>query len=56
METSGIYGLGKLLGHRCVSFNAMVVNRKLGQFSEHPDETIDRLIQLILERIGEIDG
>jgi uridine phosphorylase len=51
METSGIYGLSKLMGHRAVSLNAIVANRANGQFSKNPLKTIDRLIKVALERI-----
>lgn len=51
METSGIYGLSKLLGHRAVSLNAIVANRVTGEFSSKPIETVDKLIRLALERI-----
>lgn len=51
METSGIYGLGHLLGHRCISFNAMIANRQLGTFSSNAEQTIDSLIRYVLENI-----
>ncbi len=51
METSGIYGLSKLLGHQAVSINAILANRSLGTFSENGDKTIDLMIQSVLERI-----
>lgn len=51
METSGIYGLGQLLGHRCISFNAMIANRQLGTFSVNAEQTIDSLIRFVLENI-----
>ena len=51
METSGIYGLSKLLGHRAISLNAIVANRATGEFSKNPKETVDTLIRLALERI-----
>ena len=35
METSAIYGLGKLLGHNCLSLNAIIANRAVGEFSTH---------------------
>ncbi|RLD25898.1 MAG: phosphorylase, partial [Bacteroidetes bacterium] len=44
METSAIYGLSKLLGHRAVSLNAVIANRVNGTFSANPKETINRLI------------
>lgn len=51
METSGIYGLSKLLGHQAVSINAILANRSLGTFSENGDKTIDFMIKSALERI-----
>ncbi len=51
METAGIYGLSKLLGHRAVSLNAIIANRATGDFSKNPGETIDLLIKDALERI-----
>ncbi|MEW4924588.1 nucleoside phosphorylase [Algibacter sp. 2305UL17-15] len=51
METSGIYGLAKLLGHKAISLNAIIANRTTGDFSTNPTETIERLITYTLERI-----
>ncbi len=34
METSAIYGLGRLLGHHCLSLNAIVANRVKKEFSK----------------------
>lgn len=45
METAGIYGLGKLLGHSCLSLSAIVANRILKTFSGNGDATVDRLIR-----------
>jgi len=53
METAGIYSLGKLLGHSCVSLNAILANRKTGGFSKEPRETVERLIKKTLEIIVE---
>lgn len=52
METSGIYGLGKLLGHHCISLNAIVANRIAKQFSKDSYTLVDRLIQKTLETIS----
>lgn len=52
METAGIYGLAKLLGHRAVSLNAILANRATGDFSNQPSKTVDNLIQYTLERIA----
>ena len=49
METSGIYALSKLLGHRAVSLNAILANRVTGAFSQTPKKTVDKLIQHTLQ-------
>lgn len=51
METAGIYALGKLLGHHCLSVNAILANRVSHQFSSHPAEVVNRMIEEVLERI-----
>lgn len=51
METAGMYGLAKLLGHRAVSLNAIIANRATGEFSANPGKTVDLLIQDALDRI-----
>ena len=45
METSGIYGLCKLLGHKSLSINAILANRTTGDFVKDPDKTIDYMIE-----------
>jgi len=44
METAGIYGLGKLLGHHCLSLSAIVANRVSKEFSKDGDAAVKRLI------------
>ncbi len=51
METSGIYGLAKLLGHRAVSLNCIIANRANMTFSEQPTEQTEALIQYTLDAI-----
>jgi len=51
METAAIYGLCKLLGHKALSMNAIVANRKTGEFSANPYDTIDTLIRFSLNKI-----
>lgn len=51
METSGIYGLCKLLGHRAVSLNCILANRITGEFSKSPNKAIDTLIEYTLEKL-----
>ncbi len=54
METAGIYGLSKLLGHRALSINAILANRATGSFSPNPSETVNRMIAEALERITKL--
>jgi uridine phosphorylase len=51
METAAIYGLGKALGHQCISLSAIVANRIAMEFSKDADAAIDGLIRHTLERI-----
>lgn len=53
METAGIYGLGKLLGHQCLSLSAIVANRVEKQFSKDAGKTMENLIKTTLRIIGE---
>jgi uridine phosphorylase len=55
METSGIYGLGKLLGHNCLSISAVVANRITKTFSKNTGLAIDNLIRKTLEIITSIN-
>ena len=56
METAAIYGLGKLLGHQCLSMNAIIANRATGTFSEDPYKAVDELIQYTLHKIASISN
>jgi len=51
METAAIYGLGKLLGHECLSLNAIIANRANGTFSEDPYKAVDALIVYALDKM-----
>ena len=53
METAAIYGLGKLLGHHCLSLNAIIANRASGTFSEDPYKAVDELIAYTLRKMTE---
>jgi uridine phosphorylase len=53
METSAIYGLGRLMGHHCVSVNAIIANRVAKQYTADIKTTVDRLIT---KTLGVIDG
>ena len=51
METAGIYGLARLLGHNALSVNAILANRITHQFSTQGQKTVDAMIKTVLERI-----
>ncbi len=51
METAGIYGLAKMLGHNAISLNAILASRCNGEFSNKPSEVINHLIMKTLELI-----
>lgn len=51
METAGIYGMGKLLGHHCLSLSAIVANRISKEFSKNGNAAVDSLIKKALEII-----
>ena len=53
METSAIYGLGKLLGHETLSLNAIIANRADGTFSADPYKAVDELIAYTLNKLSE---
>ena len=52
METAAIYGLGALLGHQCLSLNAIIANRASGTFSEDPYKAVDALIAYTLDKLA----
>lgn len=54
METSAIYGLGRLLGHQCLSISAVVANRISHTFSRDNKLAVENTIKKVLERISEI--
>ncbi len=49
METSAIFGLGKLLGHECMSINAIVANRVVQEFSKDGNAAVEKMIVAGLE-------
>lgn len=54
METSAIYGLGKLLGHHCLSLSAIVANRVAKEFSKDSAAAIEALIQKTLSILSSL--
>ena len=52
METSAIYGMGKILGHHCLSLSAIVANRITKEFSNDGNAAVEKLILITLENIA----
>ena len=53
METSAIYGLGRLLGHNCLSLNAVIANRVRKDFSKNSATAVESLIIKVLEIVSQ---
>lgn len=51
METSALYGLGRLLGHECLTVCAIIANRVVRQYSKDYHPVIEKLIVTVLERL-----
>ncbi len=52
METSAIYGMGKVLGHHCLSLSAIVANRISKEFSKDGAKAVEGLIEKTLEIVA----
>lgn len=52
METAGIYGMGRVLGHHCLSVSAVVANRISQEFSKDVAKTMETLIRKALDIIA----
>lgn len=52
METGAMYGLAKILGHHCCSINAIVANRINNEHTHKAEETMNTLIELVLDRLA----
>lgn len=51
METSALYGLGKMLGHNVLTVCAVIANRITEEYSKDYQKTIGSLIEVVLERL-----
>jgi len=55
METAALYGMSKLLGHQCLSVNAILANRIDNTFSAHPEAivtcAIEETLDIIIEKL-----
>ena len=54
METGAMYGLARILGHHCCSINAIVANRITNEHTHKAEETMNKLIVTVLDRIAEM--
>jgi len=51
METSALYGLGKILGHHTVTICTIIANRVLKQYSKDYHPAVEKMVQTVLDRI-----
>jgi uridine phosphorylase len=51
METSALYGLGKLLGHNCLTACVIIANRIKKEFTSDYKKSVELLIENSLERL-----
>ncbi|WP_029033023.1 nucleoside phosphorylase [Salinimicrobium terrae] len=51
METSAIFGLSKMLGHKALSLNAIIANRATGNFTKDGAKAVDNTIKYALEKL-----
>ncbi|MBK6445612.1 MAG: nucleoside phosphorylase [Bacteroidetes bacterium] len=54
METGAMYGLAKILGHHCCSINAIVANRINNKHTHKGEETMNNLIETVLDRLAKM--
>lgn len=51
METSALYGLGKMMGHNTCTVCAIIANRIVQKYSEDYQATVSKMIKIVLERL-----
>ncbi len=52
METSALYGLSGVLGHRACTVCAVVANRLRKEYTKDHHSAVDRMIDMVLERVA----
>jgi len=52
METSALYGLGKMLGHQTATVCAIIANRYNRTYSEDYQKTVKKLIKVVIDRLS----
>jgi uridine phosphorylase len=53
METSALYGLGKLLGHSCLTVCVIIANRIRKEFTNDYNKSVELLIENCLHKISQ---
>jgi uridine phosphorylase len=53
METSALYGLGRMLGHETLTICAIVANRVSRTYSKDSHQAVDKLVQIVLGKLTE---
>jgi uridine phosphorylase len=56
MESSAIYLLADILGHKAISFNDILSQRFYGKFSGKSDKSIEVLIHAVLKWVTSIES
>lgn len=51
METSALYFLGRMLGHKVMTVCAIIANRAREEYTRNPQKTINELIVNVLDRV-----
>jgi uridine phosphorylase len=51
METSSLYGLGRMLGHDVASICVLLANRATGEYTRTIKKDEEKLILFVLERM-----
>ena len=51
METSALYALGGILGHKTATICAIIANRETKKYSENYKLTVDEMIVYVLDRL-----
>jgi len=51
METSALYGLGKVLGHNTLTICTIIANRVAKTFSKDYKSAVENMVKTVLERI-----
>lgn len=53
METSALYGLGKMMGHQCLTACVIIANRVRKEFTSDYKKSVEILIESCLNRLSE---